>query len=90
MGSCRGGPPQEAAACGPADAAARSAAAGAVGVDVSVAVAVTVAVVSADVGGAEAAAAAAASSPGLCETHACCWEQGCWAVNAAPHWGSEP
>lgn len=61
VGSCRDGPPQGAAACGPVDAGPRSAAAAAA------AVVVNAAAVSADVDGAEVAAAAVVPSLGLCE-----------------------
>lgn len=73
LGSCRDEPPQEAAACGPVDAAPRSAAAAAAAAVVDVAAAVSAAAVSADVNGAEAAAAAAVGpSQGLCERQGCC------------------
>lgn len=69
LGSCRDGPLQGPAACGPVDVQPRSAAAAAAAVVVNAAAAVAVAVVSADVNGAEVAAAVAAVVPslGLCE-----------------------
>lgn len=66
LGSCRDELPQEAAACGPVDAAPRSAAAAAAVAVVNVAAAVSGAVVSADVNGAEAVAAEVGPSQDLC------------------------
>lgn len=71
LGSCRDGPPQGAAACGPIDAGPRSAVAAAAAVVVNVAAAVTVAV-SADANGAEAAAAAVVPSLDPCEKQVYC------------------
>lgn len=74
-GSCRDELLLEAAACGPVDAAPRSAAAAAAAAaagDAAAAAAGSAAAVSADVNGAEAAAAAAGPSLGQCERQRCC------------------
>lgn len=72
LGSCRDGPPQGAAACGPIDAGPRSAVAAAAAVVVNVAAAAVTVAVSADANGAEAAAAAVVPSLDPCEKQVYC------------------